>query len=161
MVFEAGDSLLWQLDTGKSGVATSFASHGVSVFFDTATAPPAQTLVDASVMLHCNPEAARKSHIMMHWEVDRQNHPAYLTYGWAHCLQNGTVRASIHAAVPYRVTAVNLQVHPEAVLDIGPAVFESHASLRRDLKAERDLSQQARHVLEFKKNKRQVGPVVP
>ena len=161
VVFDAGDSLLWQLDMGKSGVAASSALHGVSVIFDTAMVPPAQALIDASVTLHCKPEVARKGHIVVRWEIGQQDHPAYVKYGWAPCLQNGTAQASIHVAVPYRVTAFNLQAHPEPNLDMGLAVVDSHASLSRDLTAERDLSQQARDVFEFRRNQLPVGPVEP
>ena len=161
VVFEDGDWLLWQLDTGKDGVVTASPPYGVSVTFDTTTAPPAQTLVDASVTLRCNPDLARKGHIVAHWTINQKSLPTYVKYSWAVCLQDGKAQMSTHMALAHRVTEVAFQAVPEPAQDMGLAVLESHASLRRDLTAERDLSQQARHVLEFKKSKRPVGPVEP
>ena len=161
LAFEAGDSLLWKLDDGEPGVARATSAHGVSVTFDTATAPPAQTLVDASVTLRCNPDAASKGHVVVGWQIAGQGRATHSNYGWAHCLQDGTATLSTHEEVGYKVTSLRFTAQPEPAVDMGLAVLESHASLRRDLTAERDLSQQARHVLEFKKSKRPVGPVEP
>jgi len=132
---------------------------GVSVAFGTTAAPPAQTLVDASVTLRCDPDAASKEHLVVSWGIQQLNHPARVKYGWSQCMKDGTVKASIHEAVRYRVTAVGMQARPSSSLGMGLAVADSQASLRRDLTAERDLSRQARHILEFKKDKRIVGPV--
>jgi len=159
VVFEAGNSLLWQIDTGKPAVSASSVPHGVSVAFGTTAAPPAQTLIDASVTLRCDPDAASKEHLVVSWGIQQLNHPARVKYGWSQCMKDGTVKASIHEAVRYRVTAVGMQARPSSSLGMGLAVADSQASLRRDLTAERDLSRQARHILEFKKDKRIVGPV--
>ena len=160
VVFETGNSLLWQIDTGKSAAFASSIPHGVSVTFGTTTAaPPAQTLVDAGVTLRCDPGAASKEHLVVSWGIQQQNHPARVRFGWSHCMQDGTVKASIHEAVRYRVTAVGMQARPGPSPGMGLAVADSQASLRRDLTAERDLSRQARHIFEFKKDKRLVGPV--
>lgn len=161
IVFSAGDSLLWQLDVGKPGIVGSYGSHGVSVTFDTGKMPLKQTLVDAAVILRCNSDAASSGYIVAHWIIAQQSRPAYEKYGWAPCRRNGTAQASIHIAVPARVTAVQLQVRPDPTIDMGLAVLESRASLRHDLTAERDLSQRARHLLEFKHDKRLVGPIEP
>lgn len=159
VAFEAGNSLLWQIDTGKPAASASSVPHGVSVTFGTTTAPPAQTLVDASVTLRCDPDAASKEHIVVSWGIQQQNHSARVKSGWSHCMQDGTMKASIHEAVRYRVTAVGMQASPSSGPGMGLAVADSQASLRRDLTAERDLSRQARHIFEFKKDKRPVGPV--
>ena len=161
VVLEAGDSLLWKLDGGEPGIARASAAHGVSVTFDATTAPPAEALVDASVTLRCNPDAAGKGHIVVGWQIDQQGHAAISNYGWAHCRQDGTAKLSTHEAVGHKVTAFRFTAQPEPAVDMGLAVMDSHASLRRDLAAERDLSQRARHVLEFKKNKQPLGPAVP
>ena len=95
---------------------------------------------------------------MVSWGVRQLNHPARVRFGWSHCMQDGTAKASIHEAVRYRVTAVGMQAHPSP-RPMGLAVADAQASLRRDLTAERDLSRQARHIFEFKKDKRLVGPV--
>jgi len=161
VAFEAGDSLLWKLDSGEPGVARASAAHGVSVTFDVTPAPPVAALVDASVTLRCNPDAASKGHIVVGWQIGQQGHAASSNYGWAHCRQDGTAKLSTHEAVGYKVTALRFTAQSEPAVDMGLAVMDSHASLRRDLTAERDLSQRARHVLEFKKNKQPVGPIVP
>lgn len=161
VVFQTDKWLLWQLNVGGPGVAAASASHGVSVTFDTATAPPAQTLVDASVTLHCNAEVARDGHIVANWKIALEDHPAYLKYEWVACLQNGTAQTSIGVAVPSRVISVGLQAAPGSTLDMELAVVDSHANLRRDLMAERDLSRRGRHALKFEKNKEPLGPTEP
>jgi len=161
VISEAGNSLLWRIDTGKPASYASPVPHGVSATFDTTTGPPAQTLVDASVALHCDPDVASKQPVVVSWGAGQQNHPARVKYGWAYCLQNSTMQTSIHEAVRYRVTSLQMQAHPSPDPSMGLAVSDSHASLRRDLTAERNLSEQARHILEFKRNKQLVGPVEP
>jgi hypothetical protein len=152
IAYETSNSILWQLRNGEAGVAESSNSHAISVTFDTSTAPPAQTLLDANVMLRCNPDIAREGHIVVSWQIEQQDHPSYSKYMWAPCLQNGTAHASIHMAIRYKVLAIKFLAQPEPSLDMGLAAMKSYATLRRDLTAERDLSGRAREVLEFKPN---------
>jgi hypothetical protein len=149
VVYEGGGSLLWQIDRSTPGVASLSAPHGLSVSFDAMKTPPAETLVDASVMLRCDPELARKGHIVVSWQINQDKQPPYRKYQWAACLQNGTAHTSINVALPHKVTAKNVLFKPEPAMDMRLAVQASQAVFRRDLAAERDMSQPARRVLGF------------
>jgi hypothetical protein len=161
VISEVGNSLLWRIDTGDSASSASPVPNGVSATFDTTTGPPAQTLVDASVTLHCDPDIASGQHIVVSWGAGQQDHRARAKFGWEFCLQNSTMQTSIHEALRYRVTSLQMQAHRSPDPSPGLVVTDSHVSLRRDLTAERDLSEQVRHILEFKGNKQPVGPVEP
>jgi len=144
MVYRAGPDALWQLHPGRPGKVVQGQGYGWTVKFDTADAPSGPTLVDASLDLRCDFNAVPKGHIVVGWTGT-----GYSKYEWATCLPNNTAHVSIAAAVPGKVEQMNVTVQPSPSTDLGLQVLDSRASFRRDLTAERDLSQKARRLLGF------------
>lgn len=149
MVYRVGSVGLWRLQLGQPGLAKPISPYGWNVTFGTEDAPTSATLVDASVELRCDAVASLESHIVLGWIVIQKSGKKYSKYQWATCLPNGIAHASIQAAVPGEILSATLSVRPVPSMDLGLRVLHSRAAFRRDLTAERDLSQQARHILEF------------
>lgn len=149
LVYSVGGLNLWALYRGKPGTASELPNHGLALAFDVNGAPRGQTLVHGEFELSCNPEVARKGHIVVGWTIDEANGDHVSRYTWAQCTFDGRAHATLDLAVKDKVTGFNASVQPDPVMDMGLHLRESNGSLRNDLSAQRDLAMRLRHEIEF------------
>lgn len=162
LAYAVGSEVLWALHPGQPGVGRNVANDGIAITFDTAAAPPRQTLVHGELELACDFRAAGKSHIVVGWTVVKANGGRISRYGWAQCTPAGRAHAVLDLAVRHRVTGLTAQVQPDPVMDLGLRLLSSRADLRNDLTAQRNLAGQLRHQLAFwKRAKHHAVPDLP
>ena len=138
--YSVGGLDLWQLHSGEPGVATSAAGHGLSIVFDTTSAPVGQTLVHGELELTCDPRLAEHGHIVVGWQVRKANGRDEGHYSWALCRPGGIATATFDSAVSGKVTAFTVSVQPDTGSDMGLGLVSSRANFRVNRTAAEDLA---------------------
>ena len=140
---------LWQLHDGYPGRVASGASHGLTVSFDTSTAPIRQALASGELVLGCDPRLVGNGHIVVGWTLVDVNAKRYQHYAWVPCLPDGRARSAWNIAVRPRVSQLTVTVQPDPAVDMGIRILSSRANLRNDLTAQRNLSERIRTALKL------------
>jgi hypothetical protein len=140
---------LWQLGDGTAGTVKSDVDHGLTVSFDTSTAPLQQTLVNGEIVLGCDPHLVADGHIVVGWNLLDAAGRRHQHYAWAPCLPDGRARSAWDVSVRHRVTELTVRVQPDPAADMGLHVLSSRSSLRNDLTAQRNLSERIRAAVQF------------
>lgn len=138
-VYTVGNVKLWALHHTVAGVSASAPPRAVVVKFDTSSALPGPTMVDAEVQLSCTPS---KTPIVMGWIARSVNGVQATQYHWAVCKDSGHARDVVQLKVPGQLAALTVSAAPAYGKDLGLVLDSADASLRKDLIATRDLGRQ-------------------
>jgi hypothetical protein len=139
--YEFSDLELWELHPGRSAVAVPSPPHSVIVKFDTSASPPAETIVQAHVTLHCRPIAIP---IVISWDIAFESGQHWKNSEWASCSPDGHAEASLDLPLQSKVATFSMSALPSRPVDLELRLTEATGALRRDLAAERDLARRWR-----------------
>lgn len=141
-VYTVGGVELWALHRSVAGVSVPAPPKAVMVKFDTSSALPGPTMVDADVELSCTPS---KTPIVLGW-VAKDAHGAQVAqYHWATCKHSGHARDVVQMKVLGKLMALTVSAAPAYGQDLGLVLDSADASWRKDLIATRDLGRQWRN----------------
>jgi hypothetical protein len=137
--YALGNVGLWELHGGGAGESTHAPANNLSVRFDVSSSPPAEVLIDAAVVLQCEPSDKT---LVVGWNWSLEGGQSLSSYGWRTCDVSGHSHLSFDVKTARRLTALSVSVVPRDGSDMGLSVLSSQATLRPDFTAERDLASQ-------------------